>query len=169
VAHAEVILKERFECLERIDPPGTLEGGDILQIGKHFFIGISSRTNREGASQLSSILQKYGYTSSVIELVKFFHLKTGVSTFGENRILVADELIEHLEFEKFEKIIVPSEEVYCANSLRINDSFLMPAGFPHTQEKVASLCKTLGLQLKILDLSEFQKMDGGASCLSLRF
>jgi len=169
VGQVEGLLEERFECLERILLPGILEGGDILQIGKHFFIGISSRTNREGARQLTSILKKYGYTTSPIELSKFFHLKTGVSFLGENTILVADELTKHHEFEKFEKIVVPPEEVYCANSLRINDCFLMPSGFPQTQEKVASLCQHLGLDLKILELSEFQKMDGGASCLSLRF
>ncbi len=169
VGYMEAILKERFECLERILLPGTLEGGDILQIGKHFFIGISSRTNREGASQLTSILKKYGYTASTIELFKFFHLKTGVSSLDENTILVADELTKHPEFEKFKKVIVPSEEVYCANSLRINESFLMPAGYPQTQEKVASLCQRLALNLKIIELSEYQKMDGGASCLSLRF
>ena len=169
IRYVEDILKIKFDSLEKINSPGTLEGGDILQVGRHFFIGISSRTNREGAGQLISILKKHGYSASMIELTEFFHLKTGVSYFGNNTILVAGELVDHPDFRTFEKVIVPKEEAYCSNSLRINESFLMPSGFPKTQEKVSNLCGKMGLDLKLIDLSEFQKMDGGASCLSLRF
>lgn len=158
-------LSEFFDNFDHIQSPGHLEGGDVMQIEDHFYIGLSKRTNEEGARQFIEIVEKHGYTGSVVPLKEMFHLKSGVNYIGDNRVLVAGEFIAHPDFEKFEKIHVPEDEMYAANCVRINDHIIMPAGFP----KLQKLLEDLNYDLKLLEMSEFQKIDGGLSCLSLRF
>jgi dimethylargininase len=159
------VLKEYFNQIEEIKFPCTLDGGDVMKVENHFYIGISERTNKEGSSQLIGILNKYGYSGSVIELKNILHLKTGVSYLENNNLLVSGELINIKEFEKFNKIVISSEESYSANSLWINGKVLIPKRYPLTKEKI----EMLGYRTIELDMSEFRKLDGGLSCLSLRF
>ena len=159
------VLSPCFKNLEQIAHPGTIEGGDILMINDHFYIGLSERTNQEGADQVTFILERYGYSSSVIELKEFLHLKTGVSSIGDNILLVSGELITCKAFEKFRKIIVPETESYAANCLSINGKVIVPSGYPSTVGSIQSL----GYDTVELDMSEFRKIDGGLSCLSLRY
>ncbi len=158
-------LEEFYTEFAYIKAPGTLEGGDVMRIEDHFYIGLSTRTNREGAEQLIKILEQYGYTGSVVELKEMFHLKTGVNFIGNNTVLVAGEFITHPDFEKFTKIVIDEDEMYAANCIRMNDYVVMPANFPKTKEKLLNA----GFQIKENPMSEFQKIDGGLSCLSLRF
>jgi len=159
------ILNEYFNNIEEIKNPGTIDGGDVLKIDNHFYIGISRRTNTEGAEQASKILAKFGLSCSFIELKEFLHLKTGVSYLENKNILLSGELQTRKEFENFNKITVGPEESYSANCLWINNKVLFPSGFPYTKEKI----EKLGYDILELDMSEFQKLDGGLSCLSLRF
>jgi len=159
------VLEKFYENIEEIQEPGTVEGGDILRVGDHFYIGISCRTNQAGAESLRDILAKYGYTSTLVPLAKFFHLKTGIAYLGDKDLLVAGEFIDHPDFKDFNRIVVSDEEEYAANCVAINDYVLLPKGFPQTKEKV----EKAGYQVLEVDLSEFQKQDGGLSCLSLRF
>ncbi|SDO02793.1 dimethylarginine dimethylaminohydrolase family protein [Alkalicoccus daliensis] len=161
----EKVLKEFHERIYYIEAPGTLEGGDVLQAENHFYIGLSTRTNREGAEQLQEILKQEGYTASLVEVKEFFHLKTGISYLGEGRVLAAGEFIDHPAFQEYEQITVLPEEEYAANCVRINDEVLIPAGFSDTRKKI----EAAGYQVIPLEMSEFQKQDGGLSCLSLRF
>lgn len=149
----------------KIEAPGTLEAGDVLQIEDHFYIGISQRTNTEGAQQLVSLLAQYGYKSTLIELKKFLHLKTGVSYLGNGCVLVNGELVEHPAFNSFRKLIVDDTEAYAANCIRVNNSVIMPDGFHRT----VSIVRGAGFQVITIDVGEFRKVDGGLSCLSLRF
>jgi dimethylargininase len=158
-------LTEFFGAFDHIVSPGHLEGGDVMQIEDHFYIGLSKRTNEEGARQFIEILEKHGYTGSVVELKEMFHLKSGVNYIGDNRVLVAGEFIDHPDFEKFEKILVPADEMYAANCIRVNDHIIMPAGFP----KLKKALEDFNYDLKLVEMTEFQKIDGGLSCLSLRF
>jgi len=158
-------LSEFFNEFHNIVSPGHLEGGDIMQIEDHFYIGLSKRTNKEGAMQFIEIVKEFGYTASIVELKEMFHLKTGVNYIGDNRVLVAGEFINHPDFQEFEKIIVPEDEMYAANCIRVNDYIIMPAGFPKLKKKL----QDLNYDLKLVEMSEFQKIDGGLSCLSLRF
>ena len=160
----EIISKFYSEIVE-INEPGTLDAGDILTVGEHHFIGLSNRTNREGADQLIRILNHFGMTGSVIEIDKILHLKTGVSYLQNNNLVICSELEQKSEFNKFHKIVVPEQEAYAANCVWINGSVLVPAGYPMTTQKI----KELGYPVIKLEMSEFQKMDGGLSCLSLRF
>ncbi len=159
------VLSSVFSMLERIEAPGTLDAGDVMMVGDHFYIGISGRTNDEGATQLISILEKHGKTGEKLPLKKMLHLKTGVSYLENNYMLVFGEFCRHEAFARFEKILVEEAESYAANSLWINGTVLVPRGFPGTLEKI----KQAGYPTLEVDVSEFRKLDGGLSCLSLRF
>lgn len=161
----EPVIKSFYDKIYYIQSPGTLDGGDILQIEDHFYIGLSARTNLEGAQQLKAILEKENYQATIVKLDKFFHLKTGIAYLGDQTIVVAGEFIDHPDFQSYKKIIVPPEEEYAANCIRVNDYVMIPAGFPKTVQAV----KDAGYQTIELEMSEFRKLDGGLSCLSLRF
>jgi dimethylargininase len=151
--------------VEEIKDPGTVEAGDVMMVEDHYYIGLSERTNFSGASQLIKILDKYGMTGSTISLEKVLHLKSGVSYLGNNNLLVSGEFITKTEFRKFNLILVDDDESYAANSLWINDNVIVPKGFPKTKKKI----EELGYKTIEVDVSEFRKLDGGLSCLSLRF
>ena len=166
--HDIEIALQRFyssQQLQKIIPPGTLEGGDVMRIGNMYYVGQSDRTNPEGIQQFRRILQKYGFGLTEIALRDMLHLKTGVNFLGDNLLLVAGEFIDHPKFDGFTKIVVDDNEGYAANCLRINDCILIPAGFP----KIKTKLELLPFRLIELEMSEFQKLDGGLSCLSLRF
>jgi dimethylargininase len=159
------VMMDYFDSVEEIRLPGTLEAGDVMMAGNHFYIGFSGRTNHNGADQLITILQKHGYSGTKIPLKKMLHLKSGVSYLENNNLLVCGEFLNNTEFDKFNKIIVDEDESYSANSLWINGKVLVPDGFPKTREKI----EKAGYETIVLDVSEFRKVDGGLSCLSLRF
>jgi len=161
----EPILRSFFNQLEFIEAPGTLDAGDVMKTGTHFYIGISARTNFSGADQLIRILEKYGLSGETVGLSDMLHLKSGVSYLEHNRMLVSGEFISHPTFQTFQRIVVNPEESYAANSLWINDKVLVPEGFLNTREAI----ERAGYETLALDVSEFRKLDGGLSCLSLRF
>ncbi|HEV8410610.1 MAG TPA: hypothetical protein VGQ30_08875 [Gemmatimonadaceae bacterium] len=154
--------------LAAIESPGTLDGGDICDTGAHFFIGVSQRTNWDGAAQLAALLEKARYTASCIdirEVSDILHLKSGIASLGDNRIVAIDSVAGHQALKSFELVRVPRGEEYAANCVRVNDRVLVPEGFPGMRRAL----EQLGYDALVLDMSEFQKMDGGLSCLSLRF
>ena len=151
--------------LHHIEKPGTLEGGDIMQVENKFYIGLSGRTNLAGAKQLSRILATYNFDVYTIPVCNMLHFKTGVNYLGDNNIILHQSFCSAKDLSNYHQIIVEPDEEYAANVLRINDYVLVPAGFPKTKTAIESL----GYQTIELELSEFQKMDGGLSCLSLRF
>lgn len=161
----EEVLKDFYKKHYYIKAPGTLEGGDILLAEDHFYIGISNRTNEEGARQLKEIVESEGYKATIVPLEQFFHLKTGVTYLGDNRVVVAGEFIDHPVFDSYEKITVSDEEEYAANCIRVNDYVIIPKGYPITKKKI----NDAGYQTIELETSELKKHDGGLSCLSLRF
>ncbi|MFB6804748.1 arginine deiminase family protein [Peribacillus butanolivorans] len=124
IVEIESVLKDFYEKFHYIKTPGTLDGGDILQIENHFYIGISERTKEEGARQLKEIVESEGYQATIVPLQKFFHLKTGIAYLGNNAIIVAGEFINPPEFDQYKKIIVPEEEEYTANCILVNGSLI---------------------------------------------
>jgi len=158
-------IKQFFPEPEFIQSPGTLDAGDVMMAGKHFYIGLSERTNQDGANQLIKILNKYGYTGSTVTLKYVLHLKTGISYLEHNILLAAGEFIEKKEFSHFTIIPVDENEQYAANSVWVNDHVIVPEGYPETQKKI----EAAGYHVFNVDVSEFRKLDGGLSCLSLRF
>ena len=161
----EAALKNNFTTIEYIKEPGTLDGGDVMKVDRHFYIGLSQRTNSKGATQIIAILQKHGYTASIVNLSTVLHLKTAVSYIENNNLLVSGEMVNREEFKTFNKTIIPPHEAYAANSLWINGVVIVPEGFPETRDKI----KALRYKVITVDVSEFRKLDGGLSCLSLRF
>jgi len=159
------VIKKFYNNLEYIKKPGTLEGGDVMMVKDHFYIGLSRRTNREGAKQLIKTLEKYRMSGSIVEMSKMLHLKSGLAYLEDNILLVSGEFINMLEFEGFNKIIIDEDETYSANCIRVNDYVLVPVGYPKTKEKI----KAAGFETIVVDTSEYKKVNGGLSCLSLRF
>lgn len=151
--------------IERIAAPGTLEAGDVLRVGNHFFVGLSARTNEEGARQMMEFMTQYGYTASTVALKEFLHLKTGVSYLEQGTVLVTGELVDHPALSHLRQIIVPETETYAANCIIVNGTVILAQNYPQTEQLIAQL----GFPLLLLDMSEFKKVDGGLSCLSLRF
>jgi dimethylargininase len=158
------VLSE-YRKIKRIQPPGTLDGGDVLQVNNHFFIGISERTNREGAEQLGRILQDYGQTWTTVTGGAGLHFKSSVNYVGQNNLLVTVNFAATEKLKDYNLIVLDRAESYAANSLLVNEHLLMPAGYPDTRSKLESL------DLKIIELEtgEVRKMDGGLTCMSLRF
>jgi dimethylargininase len=157
-----------FSAPLTIEAPGTVDGGDICEAGEHFFIGLSHRTNEEGARQLAGHLQSLGYTSSTIDvrpMTTILHLKSGISYIGENTMVVMEEMAQNEQFRGFDLIRVSAEESYAANCVRVNGRVLAATGFP----RLTSDLHAHGFDPLALNMSEFKKMDGGLSCLSLRF
>ena len=188
------VLADFFPSLLSIQSPGTTDGGDVCEAGNHFFIGISERTNEAGAQQLAELLAPFGYTSSFIDIrglsgtesvpgadrgpragsprgvvdatgSRLLHLKSGLAFLGESRLAVVEALADRKEFVDYDLVRVNDEEMYAANCIRVNDHVLVAAGFPVLERNL----QALGYQTIALEMSEFQKMDGGLSCLSLRF
>ena len=151
--------------IEYIKDPGTLEGGDVMMVGDTFYVGLSARTNAEGIRQLTEILNKYGLECIQVPLEKVLHLKTGVNYIENNNMLVSGEFIEKPEFEKYNKIVIPEDEAYAANCIWVNDTVIVPEGYPAVLKAV----QDAGYKTLLVDTSEFRKIDGGLSCLSLRF
>jgi dimethylargininase len=153
------------EKIEYIKSPGTLEGGDVMMVGKHFFVGRSARTNAEGISQFINILEKNGLSGSEVPLEFVLHLKTGVNYIENNNMLVAGEFITKPDFKDYNKIIIPDDEAYAANCIWMNGYVIVPAGYPTVERRI----RDAGYDVILVDTSEYRKLDGGLSCLSLRF
>ncbi len=149
----------------RIKYPGTLDGGDVLMIGRHFLIGLSKRTNREGAVQLGTVLERFGNTWTTVQVGDGLHLKSSVNFLGGETLLVAGRFVDAPEISGYEKIVLDPAEAYAANVLTVNGRLIVPAGFPDTRDKLVKIDPGL----IELDVSEVRKMDGGLTCMSIRF
>jgi dimethylargininase len=168
VAAIRPVLEGFYSRTFSIDPDGTVDGGDICEAEDHFFIGISHRTNEEGARQLAAHLNMLGCTTSTVDIrsmTSILHLKSGISYIGDSTLVVMEEMADNPQFARFKRIRVSTRESYAANCVRVNQRVLIAEGFPHIQAEL----KACGFSPLALNMSEFQKMDGGLSCLSLRF
>jgi dimethylargininase len=161
-------IRRFYSVVHEIAAPGTLDGGDICEAGSHFFIGISHRTNEEGARQLAGFLAEDGYTSGTVDIramQSILHLKSGIAYLDNNNLVVMEELAGREEFAGYDVIPVAAAESYACNCVLVNDRVLVPVGFAHLDAAL----EQRGYRTLALEMSEFRKMDGGLSCLSLRF
>ncbi len=153
------------DSLFRIRAPGTLEGGDVLSAPGEVFVGLSGRTNREGAVQFLNLLRDWGIPGQAVPVTGVLHLKTGVTYLEGGRLLVTEEFAEYPPFRAFEKVPVPDAEAYASNCIWMNGKVIVPAGFTGVRKAV----EALGYPVLSVDTSEYRKIDGGLTCLSLRF
>lgn len=147
-----------------VTAPGTLDGGDVLAVDRTCWIGLSGRTNAAGAAQLADRLAARGWSCHQVPVGAGLHLKSSVNHVGGRTLLLTEQFAGRDVFAGWKQLVVPAGEDYACNTLWMNGTLLVPAGFPG----VAALLARTGLPLLPLDTSEFRKLDGGLTCLSLR-
>jgi dimethylargininase len=154
-----------YRPVAQIKAPGTLDGGDVLLVGDQCFVGLSQRTNDAGAAQLDQILEQQGIIYTAVPVAAGLHFKSSVNQIGEKTLLVTADFAGRSELDGYEQIVVPEGEETAANVLWVNGRLLIPQGYPQTKQKLLDW----GADLIELDVSEAAKMDGGLTCMSLRF
>src|ERR1035437_2284437 len=145
--------------------PATLEGGDVVHIGKTLYVGLSQRTNREGISQLAELLHPFGYRVVPVDVNGCLHLKSGACWAGGDMILANRQWIDASAFRDFSIIDIAPDEPSAADVLPIGNTLLMPSNFVHTSEILAAA----GIDVRPIDVSELQKAEAGVTCMSLLF
>jgi len=150
----------RYRKLTSVQLPATLDGGDVLVTEQTVFVGLSSRTNREGIEAVAAFS---GKPTIAVQVYKGLHLKSAVSYLGRNLLVVDPASVATAPFKTFEWIEVEENEPYAANCLSLGNFVLMPAGFPGVADKI----RAHGFAVLELEMSEFEKADGGVTCLSL--
>jgi dimethylargininase len=167
VASVREALAPLTPTIGEIREPGTVDGGDVCEVGGRFLIGISARTNEEGARQLAALLASRDLASTLVDvrgIPRLLHLKSGLGAMDDGRLVAIGALAVREELRGYPIVPVDAGESYAANCVSLNGQALIARGFPLLE---ASLTK-LGYPVVTLEMSEFRKMDGGLSCLSLR-
>ena len=154
-----------FRPLRWLREPATLEGGDVVRIGRTLFVGASVRTNAEGIRQLAEDLSPFGYDVRAVEVHGCMHLKTGCTYLGGRSLLANRAWIDAGAFEGYQIVDVPPEEPWAADVLNIGDTLVMPDAFPAT----TSLLERGGWKVRTLDVSELMKAEAGVTCMSILF
>ena len=154
-----------YRPLKFLESPATLDGGDVMRIGRTLFVGASRRTNTEGIAQLRAALAPSHYEVNAVEVKRCLHLKSGCSYLGRNSILVNRTWVDVTPFAGFELIDVPATEPGAANALLVADVLIVASAFPETLARL----EARGFKARAIDLSEFQKAEGGVTCKSLIF
>ncbi len=166
VAEMAPVIRSLFPEIRQIEGPGTIEGGDILTTSREVLVGQSARTNPEGIAELAAILDGWGRTLREVRVPDgVLHFKTDCSLLDGDTILATDRLAASGCFEGYRVIRTAPGEEAAANAIRFNDLVLMAAGFPAT----ARTLRDAGYEVREIGNTECAKLDGGMSCLSLRF
>jgi dimethylargininase len=154
---------EKFRMLKYIKLPGTLEGGDVLRVGKKVFVGVTQRSNPEGIRQLAVLLGMYGYELTAVPVTGCLHLKSAVTLLGGNTLVGNREWFDWRRMEGFDWVDVDPSEPHAGNALTIGETVVFPASFPTTHGKIVAL----GFRVESLDISELQKAESGLTCSCL--
>jgi dimethylargininase len=156
-----------FDAIDEIEAPGTLDGGDVCEADDRAFIGLSQRTNRNGAGQLASWFSAQGKPAAIVDIrdLPILHLKSGMAYLGNRVFAVIGQLATRLEVPESALVAVTPSEAYGANCVRVNGVVLIAEGHPLLQRELLQR----GFEPCVLDVSEFRKIDGGVSYLSMRF
>jgi dimethylargininase len=154
-----------YRSIFRIEAPGTMDGGDILQNGKTVFAGLSTRTNPEGIHQLRALLSPFGYDVQVVQTGGCLHLKSAATKVAEDILLINPEWVDPEAFKGKEIMLIDPSEPHGANALLVGGTVLYPAAFPRTRRRL----EERGLTVRTVDLSELAKAEGGVTCCSIIF
>jgi len=151
--------------LAHVSLPGTLEGGDVLRIGRKLFVGLTKRSNAEGLCQLAEIVKPHGYEVVSVPVTGCLHLKSAVTCIAENTLLANRAWFDTTPFTGYDWIDVDPSEPHAANALALGGTVIFPASFPCTRGRIGSL----DYRVTTLDISELQKAEAGLTCSSLLF
>jgi dimethylargininase len=154
-----------FRRLFYIEPPGTLDGGDVLRLGRTVYVGLSSRSNRAGFEQVRRWLTPYGYAVKAVEVSGCLHLKSAVTPVGENTLLINRAWVDAGAFGDVVLIDVDPSEPFGGNALLVSETVIYPSGYPRTHRRL----QEHGLTIEAVDVSELGKAEGGVTCCSLIF
>ena len=154
-----------YKPLVRIQPPGTLDGGDVLRVGRRLFVGLSSRTNREGVSQLAALVKLWRYEVIPVEVNGCLHLKSAVTQVAEHVLLINPRFVRAGSFAPLEMIPVAPAEPDGGNALRVGAAVIYPAHYPATRERL----ERAGVRVVPVPSAELAKAEGGVTCCSLLF
>jgi dimethylargininase len=152
-----------YRPLQAIQPPATIDGGDVLVAGRHVFVGRSTRTNDAAALEMRRLLGPFGYRVVQTEVRGCLHLKSAVTALDEQRLLVNPSWVDAAAFEGFSLVEIAPDEPPAANVLRLVDRIIVAAAFPRTAQRIAAL----GLRVERVDASELAKAEGAVTCCSL--
>jgi len=161
-ARIEVELR-RYREIHRVELPATIEGGDVLRVDRTLLVGLSSRTNADGAAALEALVRPCGYRVVTARLRQCLHLKTACTALPDGRLLVNPEWLDVRDLQGFDLVRIPDEEPWAANVMRLGSLVCMSAA--HT--RTANTIREMGFAVHLVDLSEFAKAEGGVTCLSL--
>ncbi len=153
----------KYREITTVELPATLEGGDVLQIGRTLLVGISSRTNEAGSAALHQIARRFGYEVVPVRVSGCLHLKTACTALPDGRLLINPTWIDLSDLEDFDKLFVCDEEPWSANVLPVGSTVCLSAAHPLCAAKLDAL----GYEVKAVDITEFEKAEGGVTCLSL--
>jgi dimethylargininase len=156
---------EPYRRVARIEPPGTVDGGDVLVVGRTVFVGISERTNLAGIEQMRTLIDPLGYTVRPVEVRGCLHLKSAVTAVSATQLLANREWLPKGAFEAFDVIDVDRHEPCAANALWIDSAVVYPTAFPQTLQRLVSR----GLDVRTVDVRELAKAEGAVTCCSLVF
>ena len=162
LSDAERSIEAQGYRLARIEPPGTLDGGDVLKIGDRIFVGESTRTNAAGIGQLAELLEPLGASVEAVPLTKVLHLKSAVTALPDGTVIGYPELVD--DVRAFERFLAVPEATGAHVVLLGEGRLLMAASAPET----ASMFASMGYEAVVVDISEFEKLEGCVTCLSVR-
>jgi dimethylargininase len=154
-----------YRALHWIEAPGTIDGGDVLRVGRTLFVGLSSRTNPSGAEQLRRLAEPLGYRVRGVGIGDCLHLKSAVTLVSEDTLLVNKSWVDGEAFGPIRLIEVSPEEPWAANALLVTGTVLYPAAYPLTRRRLEGA----GIELALVEVSELAKAEGGVTCCSLLF
>ena len=148
-----------------IQPPGTVDGGDILTVGRTIYVGISSRSTEDAIRQMKTILEPTSYQVRAVRVTGCLHLKSAVTQVGEDTLLINPEWVSKDDFPDMNFIEVDPSEPYAANAVLVDDTIIYPSSFPKTRAKLEGA----GIRMIIVDADELAKAEGAVTCCSLIF
>ncbi len=154
-----------FRTLLQINAPGTLDGGDVLVMGKDIYVGLSSRSNDQAVTQMTAELASFGYRVHSVEIHGCLHLKSAVTAVASNTVLVNPSWIDANVFDQFAIIEVHPDEAFAANGLLTGETVIYPVAFPRTAERLTKQ----GIRIEPVNLSELAKAEGAVTCCSILF
>lgn len=158
-------ILEKYRQLAFIEAPGTLDGGDVLHIGKTLYAGLSARSNPRGIEQLTQIAAQHGYNVETVEIRGCLHLKSGVSVIAPDTILINPNWVDVTKFKEMKFVEVDDDEPHAASAMFVVGNLIYRASYPRTRDRI----ERHGFNPRIIDFSEFAKAEGGLTCCSLIF